>query len=165
MRPFGILLTSMAPAPHNSYLADHAHLLLESYERLLGAPLLPHGDRAQRARALYEAPFIVVSHDTATDPVFNYANLAAQRLFELDWDRFVRLPSRLSAGPVHRAERRRLLDIVTRKGYIDDYSGIRVTSSGRQFRIESAVVWNVSYGDGRPAGQAACFDRWTFLWP
>ncbi|HSQ06000.1 MAG TPA: MEKHLA domain-containing protein, partial [Burkholderiales bacterium] len=94
----------MVPCPENAYLADHAALLLESYRRLFGKELIPPGERLQRAKALYEAPFVVVSHDTAADPIFNYANLAAQRLFELDWDAFVALPSRLSAGPVHRDE-------------------------------------------------------------
>ena len=151
----------MAPSEENGWLADHAALLLTSYERLLHAPLVPPGDAA--ARALYEAPFVVVSHDTAADPVFNYANLAAQRLFELDWAAFVRLPSRLSAGPVHRDERARLLGIVTRQGYIADYAGIRVSASGRQFRIEAATVWNLAGPDGRYAGQAACFSRWTYV--
>lgn len=153
----------MQPSAQNNYLADHAGLLLDSYERLLHAPLVPRGDRVQRAQALYEAPFVVVSHDTAADPVFNYANLAAQRLFELDWDSFVRLPSRLSAGPVHRDERQRLLAIVTRQGYIDNYAGIRVASSGRQFRIAQATVWNVYRADGEYTGQAACFSHWTFI--
>lgn len=153
----------MQPSEQNAYLAEHVELLLDSYERLLQAPLLPHGERVRRAQALYESPIVVVSHDTAADPVFNYANLAAQRLFELDWDSFVRLPSRLSAGPVHRDERQRLLAIVTRQGYIDDYSGIRVASSGKQFRIAQATVWNLAHADGTYAGQAACFSRWGYV--
>jgi hypothetical protein len=177
----------MQPSADNAYFADHAELLLDSYERLLRVPLIPHGgrllhapliphggrllhaplplhgERMQRAKALYESPVVVVSHDTRTDPVFNYANLAAQQLFELDWDGFVALPSRLSAGPVHREERQRLLAIVTRQGYIDDYSGIRVAASGRQFRIAQATVWNLTRADGTYAGQAACFSRWDYF--
>lgn len=153
----------MEPSADNAYLADHAELLLESYERLLHAPLIPLGDRVQRAKALYESPVVLVSHDARADPVFNYANLAAQRLFELDWHGFVALPSRLSAGPVHRDERQRLLATVTRQGYIDDYSGIRVASSGRQFRIAQATVWNLTRADGTYIGQAACFSQWEYL--
>jgi len=153
----------MEPGPDNRFCAEHARLLLDSYRRLTGRELVPAGDPAQRAKALYEADFVVVSHDTAPDPVFNYANLAAQRLFETDWDTFVTLPSRLSAGPVHRDERRRLLDAVTRHGYIDNYAGIRVAQSGRQFRIEAATVWNVADDAGNYAGQAAMFSEWHFL--
>jgi hypothetical protein len=69
----------MSPNPANSFLAEHARLLLESYRRLLGKDLMPPGERVQRAKALYEALFVAVSHDTAADPIFNYANLAAQR--------------------------------------------------------------------------------------
>lgn len=150
----------MAPNEKNGFLLEHACLLLDSYRRLLGRELVAPGERVARAKALYEAPFVVVSHDTAPDPIFNYANLSAQRLFELEWDAFTVMPSRLSAGPVHRDERRRLLERVTRDGYIDDYAGIRVTKSGRQFRIEAAVVWNVLDVEGKYAGQAATFSRW-----
>jgi hypothetical protein len=152
-----------APHPDNLFLADHARLLFESYRRLTGKELVPAGEPGQRAQALYESDFVVVSHDTQTDPVFNYANLAAQRLFELDWERFVALPSRLSAEPLQREERQRLLDAVTRKGFIDDYAGIRVTSSGRRFHVEAATVWNLIANEGDPAGQAATFSRWQFL--
>jgi hypothetical protein len=153
----------MIPGPDNDFLAPHALLLIESYGRMLGRELVPPGALPERARALYEAPFIVVSHDTASDPVFNYANLAAQRLFEMDWGAFVRTPSRLSAGPVHRDERARLLEEVTRNGYIDNYAGIRVAKSGRQFRIDRATVWNLSDALGRYAGQAAVFSDWNDL--
>ncbi len=76
---------SSEPNRANSFLVEHALLLLDSYYWRLGRELVPHGDPVQRAQALYEAPFVVVSHDTAPEPVFNYANLAAQRLFELSW--------------------------------------------------------------------------------
>jgi hypothetical protein len=151
----------MEPCVENEFLAGHVEQLLTSYRRLTGRDLLPPGVAVQRAQALYETPLVVVSHGTEAEPVFNYANLAAQALFEMDWDTFVTVPSRLSAGPVHRAERERLLDEVTRRGYIDNYAGIRVARSGRQFRIERAVVWNVSNGDGAPAGQAAAFSDWS----
>ena len=153
----------MEPNPDNLFLAEHARLLLDSYQRLTGKELVPAGDPAQRAKALYEADSIVVSHDTAPDPVFNYANLAAQRLFGMGWDTFVALPSRLSAEPTHRDERQRLLDAVTRNGYIDDYAGIRVTASGRRFQVDAATVWNLTNDAGNYAGQAAMFSQWRFL--
>jgi hypothetical protein len=154
-----------APAPDldNRYLADHAALLLASYAQLTGRELVPGGAALARARALYEAPFVVVSHDTATDPVFNYANLAAQRLFGMDWDEFVTVPSRFSAEPVARAEREALLRRVAEQGYIDDYAGVRIAQDGRRFRIEAAVVWNLARDDGTAAGQAATFSRWEYL--
>ena len=152
-----------APAPDNRYLADHAAVLLASYARLTGRELVPAGDAHARARALYEAPFVVVSHDTAPDPVFSYANLAAQRLFGMGWDEFVMLPSRCSAEPVERAEREVLLRRVAEQGYIDDYAGVRIAKDSRRFRIEAAVVWNLTGPDGRPAGQAATFAQWKYL--
>jgi hypothetical protein len=54
-----------------------------------------------------------------------------------------------------------LLERVTRDGFIADYSGIRIAASGRRFRIERAVVWNLIDADGTRHGQAATFDCWT----
>jgi predicted DNA-binding protein (UPF0251 family) len=56
-----------------------------------------------------------------------------------------------------------LLAAVAQRGFIDDYSGVRISKSGRRFHIARATVWNLLTEDGRPCGQAAMFDRWEFL--
>ncbi|TCJ12291.1 MEKHLA domain-containing protein [Parasulfuritortus cantonensis] len=149
------------PAPGNGYQAGHAELIAHSHLHLLGRPLLAEG--ADLGERLYRAPFVVLAHDAGADPVFFYANLTAQRLFELAWADFVRLPSRHSAEPVAREERQRLLDRVAGQGYIDDYAGVRVSATGRRFRIADARVWNLLGADGRAVGQAAAFSDWRAL--
>ncbi len=153
------------PAADNGFLAEHMALVARSYHLLTGHDLLPadDGDPTTRARRLYEAPFFLASHDGAADPVFNYGNLTAQRLFEMDWTGFTGTPSRFTAEEPNRAERARLLERVRADGFIDDYAGIRVSRTGKRFRIEAATVWNVLDGAGHPVGQAATFDRWTAL--
>jgi hypothetical protein len=151
------------PSEANHFLAEHAACIRHSYRQLLGKDLLPSAKNEQFAHLLFYAPFAVVSHDTATDPVFNYANLKALQLFEFAWDEFTRLPSRLSAEPVNQAERERLLTTVTEKGYIDHYEGVRLSKTGKRFLIKNAVVWNLLDKDGGYQGQAACFEQWMFL--
>ena len=117
------------------------------------------------ARRLHETPFVVVSHGTEDDPLLNYGNRAALDLWEMPWETFVGTPSRLTAEPVHRDERARLLERTAREGYVDDYAGVRISRSGKRFRIEEAIVWNVVDTEGRKRGQAATFDHWTPLPP
>ena len=137
--------------------ADRLALIAESFQRLTGQKLIDSdGD-------LWTAPRAILAHGTEPDPVFFYGNALALSLFEMTPEQFAQLPSRLSAEPVHRDERARLLDRVTRDGYIDDYAGIRVSATGRRFRIEQAVVWNLIDAEGTIHGQAATFDRWTML--
>jgi hypothetical protein len=62
-----------------------------------------------------------------------------------------------------RDERQRLLDCVSRHGIIHDYAGVRISASGRRFRILNAEVWNLTDEDGRAAGQAAAFSDWAPL--
>ncbi|HEY9347182.1 MAG TPA: MEKHLA domain-containing protein [Inquilinus sp.] len=141
---------------------DFLRLLAGSHARLVGAPLLPEeGDAVEQARWLYEAaPFCVLAHNTDADPRFVYANQAAQARFEYGWDEFTTLPSRLSAEAPDRAERQRLLDAVTRDGFIGDYRGLRIAKSGRRFWIENAVVWQLIDEAGTLRGQAATFREW-----
>jgi hypothetical protein len=150
------------PAADNDFQSAHASLLIESFRRLTGRDLLPAGvDADETARRLYHAPFVVLSHDTAPDPVFTYANLTAQRLFEMPWARIVGMASRYSAEPLAREERQRLLARVASHGYIDDYSGVRVSGTGKRFLVRDATVWNLVDAAGQVLGQAATFADWT----
>ena len=80
--------------------------------------------------------------------------------FEYPYEEFLALPSRLSAEPIDRAERRRLLDQVARNGFLSGYRGIRVAKSGRRFVIEDGVVWELIDREGTRHGQAATFRSW-----
>jgi hypothetical protein len=151
------------PDASNGCQAASASLIVTSHRRLVGQPLLQASADADVGIALYEAPFVVLAHDTAADPVFFYANRMAQELFEMTWDEMVRQPSRLSAEPLARTERERLLKRVAERGYVDDYSGIRVSKTGRRFRIERATVWNLVDANGACVGQAAAFGTWVPL--
>ncbi len=154
-------MSSEEPCRENNYHADHVALLLESLKKLTGHDLLdPGSDPVEAARQLYEAPFFVASHDTSADPVLTYGNRFAQRLFEMTWEEFTSTPSRFTAEAPNREERARLLAEVTGHGFIDNYSGVRISSTGKRFRIQKATVWNLSDPDGFPAGQAATFSHW-----
>ncbi len=81
----------------------------------------------------------------------------------MSWQELIHTPSRLTAEAPGREERARLLKTVTRRGFIDDYAGVRISITGRHFRISQATVWNLLTEDGKPCGQAAMFGHWEFL--
>ncbi len=139
-------------------------ILLDSFQHRLGRELVPRsGDPGEDARRVFESPFVVVSHNKAADPILTFGNQTALRLWEMDAQSFLQTPSRMTAEPMHRDERARLLERTTRDGYVDDYQGIRISSTGRRFQIEQAIVWNLHNSTGEYVGQAATFDHWTFL--
>ena len=144
-------------APRDPRLA----LIADSYARLLGQPLVDSQD--DLAEALWQAPRVIVAHGTEADPVFFYGNRLALQTFDMDFASFTRLPSRYSAEPLAREERARLLERVSRDGFIDDYAGVRISASGKRFRIERAVVWNLVDRAGGHHGQAATFSHWQPL--
>ncbi|MFO1487701.1 MAG: MEKHLA domain-containing protein [Verrucomicrobiota bacterium] len=148
----------------NPSVIAHSEMLLRSHRHFTGRELVhASGDAAEKSRQLFEAKFVVVSHGTEADPVLNYGNAAALALWEMSWEQLLQTPSRLTAEAPLREERARLLEAVTTRGFIDDYSGIRISRTGRRFRIGRATVWNLITPGGAPAGQAATFADWTFL--
>ena len=148
----------------NRFFIEQTERLLRSFKHWTGRDLIAPADASNRsAEELFHAPCAVVSHGTEPDPILNYGNQIALALWEMPWETFTQTPSRLTAEPVSREERARLLEEVTREGFIDRYKGIRISRSGRRFLIEQALVWNLLDGEGKYCGQAATFSRWRYL--
>ncbi len=138
--------------------------LLNSYRHWVGRDLMPRvGGAEEQAHTLFMAPFVVVSHGSQEDPILNYGSHLALTLWETTWEELLQTPSRLTAESVNRAEREWMLERARTQGYVDNYRGVRISSSGRRFLIEQAIVWSVIDKAGRRHGQAATFSRWTVL--
>jgi MEKHLA domain len=155
-------MTAQFPWQQNSVI-HHSQRLINSFQHWTGKPLI---DRAssleQQARSLFEAPFVVVSHGTESDPIFNYGNAQALELWQIDWERFTQMPSRRSAEPIEQRERDRLLAEAKTKGYISNYRGVRISSTGQRFWIEDVILWDVLDENDQRYGQAATFSHWKF---
>ncbi len=151
----------LIPCPANHFQVEHAERLRWTYQSLTGRHLLdPALAPEAAAEVLFHAPFVVLSHDTAPDPILNYGNLAALNLFAMTWEELTAMPSRFTAEASIRAERELLLAEVAARGYIDDYAGVRIAKTGVRFRILKATVWNLMDDGHRNHGQAATFRRW-----
>ncbi len=125
---------------------DWPAAITDSYRRLVGEPLCAPAD-------LEELAAVVLCHDAAEDPVLVFANRAARDLWEAP---LVGMPSRLTAPVTQRAQRAAAL---ASSSVVRGYSGVRVSATGRLFRIEDATVWPVVDAAGRRVGQAATFAR------
>lgn len=140
----------------------HVQIMLDSFAWFLGRELIPRsGDPEEEAQRLFAAPFAVVSHGTQADPILNYANRTTLQLWEMDSATLTSMPSRKTAEPMHRDERAEMMARATRDGFVDDYRGIRISSSGKRFLIERAIIWNLIDQAGKTIGQAATFSNWT----
>jgi hypothetical protein len=145
-------------------IVEWSQLLLNSFRHWVGRDLLERvGDSDYQAHALFQSPFVVVSHGTEEDPLLNYGNQVALELWELTWERLMKTPSRLTAEPVNRAEREWMLEQARVRGYIDTYRGVRISGTGRRFLVENAMIWNVLDSRGQRVGQAATFSQWAWL--
>jgi len=143
-------------------MAEHVTILQANLQRFTGHDLIDVSDAELLSKAVFEAPFALISHNNEADPVFNYGNRIAMALFEIDWQDLIKIPSRLSAEAKNRDARNALLAEVTKNNFIDDYSGVRISAKGRRFQIEHAIVWNL-YHNNEYYGQAAMFSQWKRL--
>ena len=155
-------------------------LLVESYRRALGKPLIGGGDGGGEGegleisaapRALYEFPCAVLAHDRGScgedeQPKFTYANVAAQKIFESSWGELVGMESRKSADLDNediQADRASLLARAATTGKAQkNYKGWRVSAKGTKFEIQDGVLFNVKSPSGEDVGQAVVFGHWRF---
>lgn len=148
----------------NPVIVEWTQRLLSSYRHWTGRELIERiGEPEVQAYRLFQAPFVIVSHGVETDPILNYGNQMALDLWEMTWDQLVQTPSRLTAEPINRAEREWMLEQAKTRGYLDTYRGVRITSTGRRFLVENALIWNIVDAEEQRVGQAATFSTWTFL--
>lgn len=139
-------------------------IVAASYRHLLGrnlidAPATPE----QLSKALFYAPFVLVSHGTQPEPIFNYGNQTALQLWSLSWEEFIQTPSAASAEPVAREERAVMLQQAREQGYIENYTGVRISSQGKRFLIKQVTLWNLTDESGQKCGQAATYPSWDWL--
>ena len=152
------------PSELNGYHSEHIVQLLDSYQHWTGQQLVQGNLGAmERARLLFNAPFAVLSHTAEDDPMFSYANLTAMNLFECDWSQITQMKSKSSAETPLQSDRKKLLTAVRKNGFSYSYTGVRISRTGRRFKISDAIVWNVLNKSGDFVGQAATFATWEFL--
>ncbi|MEK7237856.1 MAG: MEKHLA domain-containing protein [Nitrospirota bacterium] len=148
----------------NPVVVEWTQRLLNSYRHWTSRELIERiCEPDVQAYRLFHTPFVVVSHGAESDPILNYGNQVALDLWEMAWGQLVQTPSRLTAEPVNRAEREGMLEQAKSQGYFDSYRGVRITSTGRLFLVENALIWNVMDAEGQRVGQAATFSQWTWL--
>ncbi|MGK7905135.1 MAG: MEKHLA domain-containing protein [Hormoscilla sp.] len=141
-----------------------SQLLLDSYEKLLGHQLIERkGNAEAQAKALFFAPLVVGSHGTEADQILNYGNQKALDLWEMTWDDFTKTPSRMTAEQVNREERTKMLAQAAKQGFIDNYRGVRIASTGKRFLIEKAIVWSLVDERNKHCGQAVNFSQFSFV--
>jgi MEKHLA domain len=139
----------------------HLRILARCFKSATGRELVsPEAEGTDFLRQLNDASFVLVSHGKEADPILNYGNAAALKLWEMTIDELRSTPSRLTAETPNQEERAALLAQVAAHGVIDNYSGIRISKRGRRFRIERATVWNLTNDQGEYCGQAAMFTDW-----
>jgi len=132
------------PAPGNDWQCGYVARLIASFARATGGDLVREAGLDPNAvgRSAWEGNFALLSH--GNDAILTYANRFALELWEMDWQTMLVTPSRETAPQGEdRDTRAALMEQVARHGFIRNYTGRRVSRTGRLFLIENATVWTL----------------------
>ncbi len=146
------------PSADNDWQSGFVARLVASFDRATGGDLVREAglDPAALGKGAWEGHFALLSH--SNDAILTYANRFALGLWEMDWQTMLLTPSRETAPQGEdRDTRAALLDQVSRKGFIRNYTGRRISRSGRLFFIENATVWTMRDETGVAFGTGAFF--------
>lgn len=122
----------------------HVSILDMSLKKLTGRGVYDRMNIPQGAlqEVLSNNRFVLISHGTQKDPIYNFGNTACLEAFVRTWQELCRIPSRESV--VTRSQddalRIELMNNVTNNGFVEGATGIRVTGDGRLIRLVDAVV-------------------------
>jgi hypothetical protein len=142
-------------------LIKHLEIIKNSYSELVGEAL-PLNESLNLIEAFDDCIYPIASHDNSPEPLFNYANKAALKLFKMSLHDMIGMPSKASALSVNQHERSLFLKEVSLKGFIKHYQGQRVASDHSTFHIQDATVWNLINQDKKFYGQAVIIFKVLF---
>jgi len=152
------------PNSENSYLMEYVSHITSSLKKLADIEIVDFSlNLEEQAKQAFNSDYVLLAHNATEDPIFNYANQTALNLFEMTWEEMTNLHSRYSAESDERGKREKFLAEVAEKGYSKDYSGIRISKTGRRFEIKDVMLWNVYDSENNRIGQAALFKEYSYL--
>jgi hypothetical protein len=153
------------PSLENEFQDAFMARVVDSFLRVTGMSLTAQTgiDSSSLGRGIYFGDFALLCHRGDDGAVLNYANAFAQHLWDADWDTLVSMPSVATAPPEAVASRAKLMDKVARDNFVADYGGVRVSRTGRLFRIKNATVWRLLDETGGAFGVGAYFRDYEFL--
>jgi MEKHLA domain len=148
------------PAPANHYQQAHVLIMLENLKRWTGEDLIKkYGFSLDTlGEQVFNANFYLLSHDHAADPILTYGNNRVLQQWEISWAELTTMYSRDTAKPADRSARLAFMAEAKVNNYANGYSGIRISKTGKEFKILNATIWNLFENNGNPYGQAAWFE-------
>ncbi|MGY6531063.1 MAG: MEKHLA domain-containing protein [Cyanobacterium sp.] len=148
----------------NQEIINWSQIILNSYQKLFKKELIERkGNELTQGKNLFYAPMVVFSHNTLSDPHYNYGNEKGLILWDMSWEQLMATPSRTTTEPLLREERERLLHETNVKGYVTDYQGVRISRTGVKYSIKDITMWNLIDDSDNYCGQAATFSEWEKL--
>ena len=148
------------PSPDNNYQQEHVLIMLENLKRWTGQDLIKKYKFSldRLGEQVFNANFYILSHNHAADPILTYGNNRVLQQWEISWAELITMYSKNTAKPVDRSARLAAMAQLNLNNCISNYGGVRISKTGKEFRIIDATLWNLFDNKGNLYGQAAWFE-------
>mmetsp|Transcript_12925 Transcript_12925/g.17671 ORF Transcript_12925/g.17671 Transcript_12925/m.17671 type:complete len:252 (-) Transcript_12925:59-814(-) len=128
----------------------HSLMLLESFRKAAGTPLMEGADISSAPTMLFKAPFCLVSATTNDEPVLNYANQTALDFLGYTWEEL----TSLSLEKIINDKDKFNEAVKQAEDNTSKYTGDFLTKSGSAVPAEDSNVWCIKSGKGDVVGRA-----------
>lgn len=143
----------MEQSTDTSKLTEQMVLINKSYKESFNDTLVPFLDAHDLVLKLHHAPYPLFAYDGNDSPKYTYMNLAAQRLFKVTQEEVEHLSvTETTAETLRKNLLNFILEVKSKKRYVS-YSGLRITTTGEQFRLENAYLWAIYNNQKQYIGQ------------
>jgi hypothetical protein len=147
------------PSAANSFQEEYVRLAFASLERWSGRNLIKDLKLPLEClgESVYYGDFYLLTHNGAPDPVLNYGNRRALEQWECTWSQLTSMYARDTAKSDEQSARQLVMSEVLQKGFLAGYNGERISRTGKLFRIQDVIIWNIVGAQNQLIGQAAFF--------
>jgi hypothetical protein len=153
------------PTSDNEYHKNHVLLMLNNLRKWTSYDLVADCGFPEETlgEQILNADFYILSHNGSQDPILNYANKKVLELWEVSWEELTSMYARDTAKADNQMTREKMMKKVREQNYVSGYSGLRISKTGKEFKILDVTIWNLFTDTGDPYGQAAWFKRFEYL--
>lgn len=153
------------PSPNNNYHKEHVLIMIRNLKRWTSYDLIEANGFSEEnlGEEIFNTDFYLLSHNGAQDPILNYGNRKVLELWEITWDQLTSMYARNTAKQDDQSAREEMMRKVKGQNYVSGYDGVRVSRTGKEFKILNVTIWNLFTEGDKPYGQAAWFRKVEFI--
>lgn len=146
------------PDVGNGFQRNHMNLMRNNLVRAGGVDIFNFSKAGvEAAERMFHAPFALFSYGNEEEPIYNYANLTALKLFDISWEDLTQTRIQDSFEAEEWKKHLGIMNQVQEKGALPNYCSSRKIKTGKSFHFKKGIIWSLKDEYLTHTGQAVVF--------